>query len=1100
MLGYRNNIKEWDDMEFLRITKPLALLLYFYKNNFKFEETLEILKRVDNFNKNNYSKVIISLIFVFANQAYHFREKCGLLKTLHLLRYSTIRNIKFQFQNAWDDIQTCFDNKKLNFTFDELEEILQPNQLFLIYGFNDIQPNRFNYIAKKQTKYEWFENNFFYFYNSIHISKISILLKDLDEYNPGFPFGLFKTYLLAIIFSNRSNTQVIDIIDALITNKKLDKFDILIRNHFKIIPIEFLLHLKTQIIKFYHPSTFDPFLDLILNENIKDFIHLIYFKSFSFEKDLKQILSEKPKWEGYFYFAKAMRTAQGSTLIEKLIILLKFPYPNFNITDYLSGFWYLVEQPINLTYFTLQFLCQKNQTMDNLIDLFHYLMETKEDLNGIICSLYPFIPIQLLPFFDLVLYYHNCYQIGMDILTSLSILNSESKEITTLLYERSKKSPIQSYFIEQIKNNLFHWKYSEFWNHFGYTFVQLRFANRRAQLDYDINEKNTKNYENAQMKKLEKLQKSLLVIIENASNYAENAIKYAKNANYFYLLLIVHDCNQIAKNTTKYAQLARHFEKKTNDCFKKFKQLKKPKNIPNNNNNNKNKDKEILCNAKERLILAKDKALTAYNNAFLWSKKASVFANLAHNFEHDITKQKELKNKVIQAIKQCRNELILIRSCHTLIGSCSIFTSDHIAKPRTMRKEYQSFLTISARFISKLDFIQHLDNGPAIYQHADLNRNFEMDRHNHIYMLIFDYCAENRIEFVIRNNKNLIQIINKTCQDLINCSNGLSKIFAKIWQRYLEIKNIYHFDLIFKLLSQSLNRFITNFNLANNNNDDYFNIILDIYDDLIVINNNCKDQKKWIKINSLPDFLIQDTMQMKIAILIWIKTAQSNKETLFEFLEKTYKNRNDVTKTLNELTTFQLDVELLNQITFILSSVIPIPTPLINQLIFLTEFKTIHYLQVVSDQLTRAKFPSVLAIHTIVLNYCVSESNFDIFAAISSVLKLVINLDFSLLSASKKGTGLFAYLMPLIQRLYDQINLKTKNQTFGFDKALLKIWSSRNQFEIPLCDRQTWVQKYSIPPGLQSYDEDIATIVISEWKEEECLILSQFKKKVQSIV
>ena len=215
---FRDKKRQWDPIEFLRISKPLALLVYFYNNNFELDDTIQILERIDNFNKNDASKPIIALIFIFANQAYHSREKYGLLKSLHLLRYFP-KNL--QYQKVWDKTQANYTKEKVLFTLNELEEALRPNELFQIHGFRDIPTDRFNYIAKKQSKLQWFDSNLFYFYNSWHMSKIDCLLKDLDECNPGFPLSLYKTYLLAMIFINRNKLEVMDIIETLIHKKKI---------------------------------------------------------------------------------------------------------------------------------------------------------------------------------------------------------------------------------------------------------------------------------------------------------------------------------------------------------------------------------------------------------------------------------------------------------------------------------------------------------------------------------------------------------------------------------------------------------------------------------------------------------------------------------------------------------------------------------------------------------------------------------------------------------------------------------------------------------------------------------------------------------------
>jgi len=156
-----------------------------------------------------------------------------------------------------------------------------------------------------------------------------------------------------------------------------------------------------------------------------------------------------------------------------------------------------------------------------------------------------------------------------------------------------------------------------------------------------------------------------------------------------------------------------------------------------------------------------------------------------------------------------------------------------------------------------------------------------------------------------------------------------------------------------------------------------------------------------------------------------------------------------------------------------------------------------------SDQLIRGNIPPVNKIHSIILGYYYDDNDIEtkFFPILSSILKLIMGMDLSALYASKKGTGFFAYLMPLVQRLYDQINCNVKNQK-DQNEVLIKIWARKNQFSIPITDRQIWVKKYSIPAGLQSYDEDIANIVIKEWIATGCnmLLLPQFQAKVKSIV
>lgn len=223
LASHRNCMKQWNHLEFLGISKPLTMLLYFYNNQFQHNETLEILSRVDNFNESNPKKSIYRLIFILADQAYNVRHKKGLFKTLHEMRH----NPKFDLQimiTAWDHIQKQHSIKKIEFTFDELEEALRPSELFKIYGFSDLNPSQFDYVARTQSTNKWFESNFFYFYNSIHISNISLLLKDLNCANPGFPFSLFKVYLLAMIFSNRGKLQITEMAKELHNGKVCNYF------------------------------------------------------------------------------------------------------------------------------------------------------------------------------------------------------------------------------------------------------------------------------------------------------------------------------------------------------------------------------------------------------------------------------------------------------------------------------------------------------------------------------------------------------------------------------------------------------------------------------------------------------------------------------------------------------------------------------------------------------------------------------------------------------------------------------------------------------------------------------------------------------------
>ncbi len=846
-------------------------------------------------------------------------------------------------------------------------------------------------------------------------------------------------------------------------------------------------YLLTRVDSFY-----PDFFDTDINHPPTDKTIRIFLKQMILDnscvKDRIQCLKTKDneqknediQWLGLYYMTKAFQNAQANTLIEKLVIILKVPYHDFDQFVgsakfyYLSKVWNLLDRPLDLTYHILQFL-EEWPTMDGLVELFFNLLETKQDLNQILLHLHPFMPMGLTPFFELALFYHNCHQLGMDILTSYNILlnsvdekSNEKKEheeilqflhkanpnkkfvirsnekqhkeivITDLLYARSKKSPLQSLYIEKIKINLFNWNQhkfekNHFWNQFGYTHIQMKLANQRAQLEYEEIVKVELIYEKNRNKKkqiiLNQIRVNMQNIIVNADKYKQLATIVVQTANQAYLKLIIQKANQSSLNAYKYAQSARLYEMKAIKIIKKLKIRKHP-------TKQENESKKI------QLLKYVEIANNASQNAFKWSQKATVFADLAHNFESDILKKITQQQKYNEAIYYCHLEIQLLTALATVLNVCFLFTEGEFAKPRSFKDNENVSLFGISLWLTELEFIINPDNW-VMYAESDIRK---MDKN--IISLIGEYAQCDTTEFVIRNEHIIIDKLHAMFQAFPETSLLASKVMIKYWQKHFEIKQTTHFDIIRKLLTKSVKRFEKNFKFALSHMPK-LDVLLDIYDC------ECKKQpnvlEKWIKTNSLPTIIAFDALEIETFTFIWINTCINTTCSLFEFFSSDINKAHEI---LTKFSYFQLDINMFKQLYNIINVIELHSMVFVNQLKFLINLGSFDYLQVISDQLLKGGLPKNTKIHSIVLSYYYHD-DINVIELISSVLKLTIIQDIP-------DNLFFSYFIPLANRLLGFMSSTNKELT----KKYLQMWTMNKSLAIPLLTYRKWSKKYSIPQAL----------------------------------
>ncbi len=883
-----------------------------------------------------------------------------------------------------------------------------------------------------------------------------------------------------------------------------------------------------------------------------DFFKIIYEKDNGMiKKDkYKYLMCKDKEWHCIFYTAIAFKKAKGNTIIEKLIELLQNKQYKDN-NKHLSYFWLLLN-PKSLDFLILQFLIKhKNSYTTNiLVEFFFelYHVYDSSDLDDVIKEINCFIPIQLKPFFDLVCYYSHCKDIGMDILTSwITIKNYaiESKnefEFHQLLLQRCRNTKNRN-FLDQIRFDLLNWfqnyqfPMNHFWNWFGYTHIQQTYANERAINDY----KKALLFGASMHNKKLNIFKQVENIITNVNNFQDNAYQSAIIAQQCYCKILKYHAQQASENADKFEKEAQQSKVKTitiylqlivlkakqsaSKAFKYSQYAKKAELVASNHlktiakiKTQKDNEMKKLQNTKEQLqkkkcLEYKTKSEQAFQNANQYSQNAIKCADNAQNACLEIELYLARLKKANDAIVQCRLELMVFRFVDCILGVVRNFSIEILTSGSNICF-FGGFFDRLKTFGVKMDFLTTPNNLELLYN-SDFGQTIR--QHFDIYSIVMQfssYTNDGIFDYFLENENHLQDYIKLQSRLLLELVPIVMKEYTGMWSKYIYWKDNSFFDILKNYTINSLNRFLKQFSIACDTLP-FETVFFGIYDeDSLVIRT---EKEKWIKKYSIPSCIINDDIvKMRMMTVCWMKSDIGNKYCLLNVFGS---DNNEVKKTTkkpltpeqlkleicaNAVTEFRLDIELLHHLFNILIVITPTRTPMLNQMQFLIDLTQFRFLQLASDQMLLAGllYPSEkdkIHIQNIILNYYTYDdkdiNSTDLISLLQQTIKLIL-----LNEKSSIQNSICGYLFPLVKRL-DDVLASTYLCDVALKKFYFEIWEAK-EFFISTIDRQKWVKKYKIPPGLQLLHPVTSMAMIAEWmqdgKKEQ--LLHFFAKKIKSII
>ncbi len=759
---------------------------------------------------------------------------------------------------------------------------------------------------------------------------------------------------------------------------------------------------------------------------------------------------------------------------------------------YYSIFWYVIDQ--NLLLFLQKKVLLK--TMQDCIDIFNFFYNM-EPLHENECHL-TFFSLGMDPFFDLIQYYRvfkNVFK--LDVLASWHILENDNfhKLLPTLRLTNNKQFDVAKGFLHFYTNH-YQFPKNHFYISFGYH-IQLHIANIKAQLDYQNTKRNCKIYKIIKKTKLLGIKQNMQQIILNVTKHEANAKHFATLANIVWCKIIQSyiaiSIKKIAINYQKTIMFAKKAQaqvalieqsmprsKKIESYTKKNKKITK-KNIKKNQNNNNNNNK----NQKDFAFII-ERASIASQHASQYALKAYQYNSIAQDALLSIKNSLQEDKTIIQNIKMFQLELLIF--------------DFYLANLSCIYKHILEKITIYTylKFFSSLDFIVYPCAFPQI-ECSDLGK-LVINNNCHFVCKIIESYVMGDID--MSNTSFIISKIEKNIRYIckINKKGTFTQYITNLIKVYFPAKNATHVGVMSQYLDSSAKRITMILKNIIGIDKKNFNLYKEIY-------HGCKkyNEKSFLiwktKYNIQPDFDILKSIEKNHLLTVcWL----FNSETSYSFLDflfnKAHYDKFDASLIAcqNNITDFMYDKQLLNNMYCILHAEFP-NYFVLNQITFLISLDFFACRQVFADQVMLLNiFSEQPKIMNLILNYswCFRKSDFDltIEANINSVIGFVCDtltlLFLQFVELPLEGNLYFIHLTYLFQRLEEKFKLSL-SLPLQTKIMFLRLYQTSNVLTNKL-DKQKWVEKYNIPPGLQILDCSITNSIVAKWakkKEQNILVM-----------